>query len=256
MSLSIYLVRCGRSVLWGSIPHSLTMRRMSADNIYKHLNLTIMTKQELANEKRLNNAVINSSCTKPAQLKSLSHECGYQLQAKDKDGNITLYSVTKREQLSKLGLEPKVTSKGAILGYTPAVYNDATAPELKVIGTDGKVKANYVFVDRVVKVSVGNDATGIKEESLYTSEEADKKVKGESAQTIKVYRKCIISEYGWSPRLLVKVLEQSRNITAELERAKASAAKWDELKQSDLYIVQNRDGKLVKIKVRVEDAAI
>jgi hypothetical protein len=212
-----------------------------------------MTKQEKANEKRLNNAVINSSCTKPAQLKALSHECGYQLQAKDSDGNVTTYSVTKREQLSKLGLEPKVTSKGAILGYTPAMYNDATDADLKVIGTDGKVKANYVYVDRVMKVSVGNDATGWKEESLYTSEEADKKVKGESAQTIKVYRKALISEYGWSPRLLVKVLEQSRSIAEHQKRAKESAEKYEELKKQGLYIVENRDGKFVKVQVRLSD---
>ena len=212
-----------------------------------------MTKQEKANEKRLNNAVINSSCTKPAQLKALSHECGYQLQTKDKDGNVTLYSVTKRDQLSKLGLEPKVTAKGAILGYTPAMYNDATDADLKVIGTDGKVKANYVYVDRVVKVSVGNEATGLKEESLYTSEEADKKVKGESAQTVKLYRKALIDECGWSPRLLVKVLEQSRTISEHQARAKASAEKYEELKKEGLYIVENRDGKLVKIAVRIND---
>lgn len=230
------------------LPHNALI----ADNrIINYQKFTVMTKQEKANEKRLNNAVINSSCTKQAQLKALSHECGYQLQTKDKDGNVTVYSVTKREQLSKLGLEPKVTSKGAILGYTPAMYNEATDADLKYVGTDGKVKLNYVYVDRVVKVSVDSDATGIKEESLYTSEEADKKVKGESAQTVKVYRKAIIDEHGWSPRLLVKVLEQSRSIAEHQERAKKSAEKYEELKKQGLYIVVNRDGKLVKIKVNV-----
>lgn len=212
-----------------------------------------MTKQEKANEKRLNNAVINSSCTKAAQLKALSHECGYQLQSKDKDGKVTVYDVTKREQLSKLGLEPKVTSKGACLGYTPKMYNDATDADLKIIGTDGKVVGNYVYVDRVVKVTVGNDATGVKDESLYTSEEADKKVKGESAQTVKLYRKVMVNEFGWGPRLLVKILEQSRSIADQQERAKKSKEAFEELKKQGLYIVQNRDGKLVKVAVRIDD---
>lgn len=212
-----------------------------------------MTKQELANEKRLNKAVINSSCTKAAQLKALSNDLKKQLESVDRDGNVTLYSVAKYQQVAKYGLLPKFTSKGAILGYTPAMYNAATDDDLKYIGTDGKVKMNYVYVDRVMKVSVGSDAIGWKEESLYTSEEADKKIKGESAQTVKVYRKCIISEYGWSPRLLMKVLEQSRNIKAEQERANASAAKYEELKKEGLYIVENRDGKLVKVKVNISD---
>lgn len=212
-----------------------------------------MTKQEKANEKRLNNAVINNSCTKQAQLKALSNDLKKQLESVDKDGNVTLYSVTKYQQVAKYGLLPKITSKGAVLGYTPAMYNEATDADLKVIGTDGKVKANYAYFDRVMKVTVGSDAAGWKDESLYTSEEADKKVKGESAQTVKVYRKCLISEYGWGPRLLMKVLEQSREITEHQERAKKSKEAFEELKKQGLYIVQNRDGKLVKIAVRIED---
>lgn len=216
-----------------------------------------MTKQELANEKRLNNAVINHSCTKQAQLKALSHKVKDQLTSKDKDGNVTFYAVTKMEQMSKLNLHGKFTKSGAFIGYGPAEYNNATDEDLKVIGTDGKVKANYVYTERVVRVSVGNDATGWSEESLYTSEEADKKVKGEKgAKTIKLYRKCLIAEYGWSPRMLVKVLEQSRSIAEHKERAAASMAQWEELKKGDLYIVQNRDGKLVKVKVRIDDVNI
>lgn len=215
-----------------------------------------MTKQEIANEKRLNKAVINNSCTKLAQLKALSNDLKKELESKDGKGNVTVYSVMKYQQIAKYGLLPKMTAKGAILGYTPAMYNDATDADLKTIGASGKVVENFVYVDRVVRVTVGNDATGLKDESLYTSEEADKKVKGESAQTIKLYRKCRISEYGWSPALLMKVLEQSRSIADHQERAKASIAKWEELKKGDLYIVQNRDGKLVKVKVNVQDVAI
>lgn len=216
-----------------------------------------MTQQEKANEKRLNQAVINNSCTKQAQLKALSDDLKKQLDSVDKDGNVTIYNVTKYQQVAKYGLLPKMTKKGAILGYTVGMYNDATDADLKVIGTDGKVKANYAYFERNVKVTVNNDANGTnKEESLYTSEEADKKVKGENGKPIKVYRKCLISECGWGPKLLMKVLEQSRDIENEKKRATASAEKWEELKKGDLYIVQNRDGKLVKIKVRVDDANI
>lgn len=212
-----------------------------------------MTKQEKANEKRLNNAVINNSCTKAAQLKALSNDLKKELESVDKNGKVTVYSVTKYQQVAKYGLLPKITSKGAILGYTPAMYNEATDADLKALDANGKVVANYVYVDRVVRVSVGNDATGIKEESLYTSEEADKKVKGESASTVKLYRKVTIGDYGWGPRLLMKVLEQSRSIAEQQERAKKSKETFEELKKKGLYIVQNRDGKLVKIAVRIDD---
>ena len=215
-----------------------------------------MTQQEKANEKRLNQAVINNSCTKQAQLKALSNDLKKQLESVDKDGNVTIYTLQKYQQVAKYGLLPKMTSKGVILGYTVGMYNDATDADLKVIGTDGKVKANYAYFERNVKVTVDNDANGTKEESLYTSEEADKKIKGEAGKPIKLYRKCLIGEYGWGPKLLMKVLEQSRDIENEKKRATASAEKWEELKKGDLYIVQNRDGKLVKIKVRVDDANI
>lgn len=213
-----------------------------------------MTKQEKANEKRLNNAVINHSCTKQAQLKALSHKVHDQLTFKDSDGNVTIYTVTKYQQLEKLGLVGKFSKSGTFLGYGTTEYNNATDDDLKYVGTDGKVKMNYIYRERVMKVSVGSEATGWTEESLYTSEEADKKVKGETgAKTIKVYRKCIIGEYGWSPRMLESVLEQSRSIADHQARAKESKEKWEELKKGDLYIVQNRNGKLVKVKVRVSD---
>lgn len=207
-----------------------------------------------ANEARLNRAVIESSCTKSAQLKALSHESGLLLKGKDKEGKQVEYAVTKREQLSKLGLEPKYAANGACLGYTPRMYNDATDSELKEVNEEGKVIANYVYVDRVVRVLVEGQE-GPQEESLYTSEEADKKVKGESAKTIKVYRKCTVSEYGWSPRLLVKILEQSRTIAKQIDRAAKSVQEFEEVK-NDLYVVMNRDGKLEKVHVPADDLAI
>ena len=215
-----------------------------------------MTKAEKANERRLNQAVINNSCTKHAQLEALSTDLKKQLESVDKDGNVTLYSVQKYQQVAKYGLLPKMSKKGALLGYTVGMYNDATDDDLKIIGTDGKVKGNYAYFERNVKVTVENDTNGTKEESLYTSEEADKRIAGEKNNPIKLYRKCIISEYGWGPKLLMKVLEQSRDIENEKKRAAASREKWEELKKGDLYIVQNRNGQLVKIKVRVDDANV
>ena len=97
---------------------------------------------------------------------------------------------------------------------------------------------------------------GTKEVSVYTSEEADKKVKGESAQACKLYRKCMISEYGWGPGFIIKVLRQSREIADEIEKAAKSASKFEEQKAAGLYIVENRDGKLVKVQVCLEDIVL
>lgn len=202
----------------------------------------------------MNRAVIESSCTKSAQLKALSHKCGLLLKGKDKDGKEMEFAVTKCQQVSKYGLEPKYATNGACLGYTPRMFNDATDADLKDVNEDGKVIANYVYVDRVVRVIV-EGAEGPQEESLYTSDEADKKVKGESAQTIKVYRKCIVSEFGWSPRLLMKTLEQSRSIAKQKERAQKSLEAFEAVKE-DLYVVLNRDGKLEKVHVKIDEVAI
>ena len=215
-----------------------------------------MTKQELANEKRLNKAVIASSMTLAAQLKALNHDAGYKLQLKSvKNGEvtITIAQVTKREQIAKLGMLPKMSGK-ACLGYTPATFNAAVDESLKEMGTDGKVKANYAYFDRVVTVTVSEptDNGESKDYSLYTSEEADKKVKGESAQTVKLYRKMMIAETGWGPGMIVKVLWQSRNIKDEDARAKASEEKYEELKKQGLYIVKNVGGRLQKVQVNVQ----
>lgn len=217
--------------------------------------MTNEKKNQRANDARLNRAVIESSCTKSAQLKALSHESGLLLKG-NKDGKEVAYAVTKCQQLSKLGLEPKYASNGACLGYTPRMFNDATSEDLKEVNEEGKVVANYIYVDRVVRVLV-EGAEGPQEGSLYTSEEADKKLKGESAKTIKVYRKCTVSDYGWSPRLLVKTLEQSRNIVKEQERAAKSQEAFEAVKAADnLYVVLNRDGKLEKVHVKIDDVAI
>lgn len=202
-------------------------------------------------EKRINNAVVASSSTKGAQLKALWHESNELLQTKNADGSITTYSVTKRQQCSKYGLEPKMSGK-ACLGYTPAMFNAATADDLKLVGADGKVIENYVYLDRVIRLQLSEDPTE-KEVPVYTEAEADKKVKGESAQSIKVYRKFRIDPCGWSPKLLMKVLEQSYSIADEIEKARKSREKWNELKKGPLYIVENRNGKLVKIEVKVND---
>ena len=199
-------------------------------------------------ENKKNNAVVASSSTKAAQLKSLWHEANEPLQTKNADGSITTWSITKRQQLSKYGLDPKMSGK-ACLGYTPAMYNAATADDLKLVDGNGKVIENYVYLDRTIKVQLADDPTE-KEVPVYTEEQADKKIKGESASSIKVYRKFRIDPCGWGPKLLMKVLEQSYSIADEIEKARKSRAKWEELKtKGDLYIVENRNDQLVKIKL-------
>lgn len=220
-----------------------------ADKLYVKLkNFTIMTKQELANERRLNKAVIESSMTLAAQLKALNHDAGYKLKTRGSDGTITEHQITKREQISKLGMEPLYRGKSC-MGYTPATFNKAVDDSLKMVGDDGHVKATYVYVDRVVTVTIKDPQTGERDYSLYTSEEADKKIKGESAQSCKVYRKVRIGEFGWGPRTIVKVLEQSRSIEEEIKKAAASQKKYEEQKAAGLYVIMNNDGKLSKVQV-------
>jgi len=211
---------------------------------------TIMTKQELANEKRLNKAVIASSMTLAAQLKSLNHDAGFKLTTTASDGTVTEHHVTKREQIAKLGMQPLYRGKSC-MGYTPATFNAAVDDSLKMVGLDGHVKDTYVYVDRVVTVTMEDPNTGQKDYSLYTSEEADKKVKGESAQSCKLYRKVRIGANGWGPGLIVKVLWQSRHIADEIARAEKSKQTFEEQRANGLYVVINKDGKLVKVKVNV-----
>lgn len=213
-----------------------------------------MTKQEKANQKRLDNATKASSMTLKAQLNAVNTDAGYKLKSTDKDGKVTEYAITKREHLEQnLGMKPHMSKKGVVLGYTPATFDAAVVDELKFKGTDGRAKAYYAYFDRTVRVMVNDATTGTKEVPLYTSEEADKKVKGESAQSCKLYRKCLIAECGWGPGFIIKVLRQSREIADEIARATASAAKFEEQKKNGLYIVENRNGSLVKIQVRLDD---
>jgi len=206
-------------------------------------------------EKRVNNAVVASSKTKGAQLKALWHESNEPLTTKNADGSITTWGVTKRQQLSKYGLEPKMSGK-ACLGYTPAMFNAATADDLKLVGADGKVIENYVYLDRVIRLQLSDDPTE-KEVPVYTEAEADKKVKEGSGKSIKVYRKFRIDPCGWSPDLLMKVLEQSASIGDEIAKARKSREAWESLKKGPLFIVEHRDGKLVKVPVTINsDLAI
>lgn len=207
-------------------------------------------------QKRLDNAAKASSMTLKAQLNALNTDAGYKLKTTDKDGKVTEYAITKREHLEKnLGMAPHKTKKGTIIGYTPATFDAAVVDELKEKGTDGKAKAFYAYFDRTVRATVEdpNSDSGFKEVPIYTSEEADKKVKGESAQSCKLYRKAIIGETGWAPGTIIKILRQSRSIDAEIKRAEKSAADFEDQKAKGLYTVENRDGKLEKVQVRVED---
>ena len=216
-----------------------------------------MTKQEKANQKRLDKAAEASSRTLKAQLNACNTDAGYKLKSTDKEGKVTEYAITKREHFEQnLGMKPHMSKKGVCLGYTPATFAAGVVDELKEMGTDGRAKAFYAYFDRTVRVTVEDAKSGTKTVPVYTSEEADKKVLGESAQSCMLYRKCIISEFGWGPGFIIKVLRQSREIADEIEKAAKSAAKFEEQKAAGLYIVENRDGKLVKVQVRLEDIVL
>lgn len=211
-----------------------------------------MTKQEKANQKRLDNAAKASSMTLKAQLNAVNTDAGYKLKSTDKEGKVTEYAITKREHLEQnLGMAPHYSKNGQCLGYTPATFYAAVDENLKDVNPiSGKTNAVYAYVDRVVTVTM-EDANGPKDYSLYTSEEADKKIKGESAQSCKLYRKVMVADNGWGPGLIVKILRQSRQINEEIERAKKSAENFEEQKKQGLYIIKNVDGVLKKLEVDV-----
>ena len=133
-----------------------------------------MTKQEKANQKRLDNATKASSMTLKAQLNAVNTDAGYKLKSTDKDGKVTEYAITKREHLEQnLGMKPHMSKKGVCLGYTPATFDVAVVPELKEVGTDGKITANGKEVKKILidgkvvrKVRGGNDKWGQSEVAL------------------------------------------------------------------------------------------
>lgn len=212
-----------------------------------------MTKQEAKNEKRLNNAVVESSMTLKAQLNALNTDAGYKLKLKDKDGNVSEAAVSKREQLAKYGLLPHCDKKGRPLGYTPATVAAAIqAEQLKTVGTDGSVKMYHIYRERVVRVTIEDEEQGTKDVPVYTSEEADKKVKGEAGKACKLYE--LHDIILWVPRIIMTLLEQNKSIDEHVKRAEASVKKYEEQKAEGLYIVRNINGKLVKQAVRIEDA--
>lgn len=213
-----------------------------------------MTKQDVKMQKRLDNATKASSMTLKAQLNALNTDAGYKLKSTDKDGKTTEFALTKREHLEQnLGMKPHMSKKGVVLGYTPATFAAAVDESLMEKGTDGKPKAFYAYFYRTVRFTVDDPSTGTKEVPLYTSEEADKKVNGESAVSCKLYRKCMIDYHGWGPGLIVKVLRQSRQIDEEVKSAEKSAADFEKAKKNGLYIVEVRGGKLEKVQVRLDD---
>ncbi len=211
-----------------------------------------MTKTEKANQKRLDNATKASSMTLKAQLNALNTDAGYKLKSTDKEGKVTEYAITKREHLEQnLGMAPHYSKNGQCLGYTPATFYAAVDENLKDVSPiSGKTIGVYVYVDRVVTVTIEGE-NGPKDYSLYTSEEADKKVKGESAQACKLYRKVVVSDNGWGPNLIVNILRQSRQINEEIDKAAKSAEKFAAQKAQGLYIVKNVDGVLKKFEANL-----
>lgn len=202
---------------------------------------------EKKNEKRMDQATVQNSCTLPAQLKAMWHDHQKGLTTIDKDGNVKVYDKTKMAHLESKGMKPhyiygKDGKVKSCTGYTPAEFNAGVASELLVLGTDKKVKETYVYRDRVVNTEIFEEGEeGSKVYSLFTEDEAKKKAKGESgAKSIKVYRKCLIDKFGWSPKLIMDVLTQSRNITAETKRAQKSREDWEAIEK--VYIVKNIDG--------------
>ena len=207
---------------------------------------------ERKNEQRATQEVIKDSCTLAAQLKALWHNHSKGLVYTDSKGVQTNLNVTKEGHISYMGMQPHYVGKGdkkKNVGYTPAEFNAAVAEELLVRNDEGKVKATYVYRDRVVNVELLEEGEeGKRNYSLYTKEEAEKKAKGESgAKSIKLYRKVMIDDYGWGDKLIMDVLTQSKYISEEITKAEKSLENWENIEH--VYIVKNVNGLNVVVEV-------
>ncbi len=211
---------------------------------------------EKKNEQRAINEAVKDSYRLPAQLQSMWFDHKKALVYTDSKGAQTDLHVTKMGAIENyLGMKPhyvigKDGQVKACKGYTPAEFNAAVCSDLQEKGTDGKVKATYVYRDRVVQVELFEEGDeGSKRYSLFEKDEAEKKAKGESgAKSIKVYSKVMVDEYGWGPKVIKDVLYQSRHISDETKRAQKSRESYEAIEH--VYVVMNVNGmnKVVEVE--------
>ncbi len=192
------------------------------------------------------------SCKLGAQLQALWFERDKEL--KDEKGKDL--GCTKGEHLMSLNLYPHYVGKEkkTAKAYGPAEFNTAVIMNGggdELLDWEGdKVVATYVYRERNVNVELIDEDSdeGSSIYPIYTKEEAEKKAKGETgAKAIKVWSRVQIDEYGWGPKIITTVLEQSQDVTTFVNKSTKSRETYEAIEE--VYIVKNINGVNTVIQV-------
>lgn len=203
------------------------------------------------NQRARTNQSINLSCKLGAQLMSVWCDRDKRL-VNDKGADL---GCTKGEHCASLNLFPHYVGKNKVAkAYGPAEFNEAiklNGGADQLLEREGdKVVKTYVYRERNVNVELieeDND-NGSKSYPIYTLEEAKKKAKGETgAKAIKVWSRVEIAEYGWGPKLIFTVLEQSQDAISFENKATKSREAYEAIEH--VYIVKNIRGTETVIEV-------
>lgn len=131
--------------------------------------------------------------------------------------------MTVADYFAQLGVERFVTKTGAKKGFTPALILAAWADELKSVNADKSTVA-YIYkrVNVLYEYMNPNDPDGRAYKVYATKEDAIEN------KPLKLYKRVPVDAHRWNIDLIMKGLEQSRNI--DVESAKAA---------TDLMTAQN-----------------
>lgn len=198
-----------------------------------------------SNQRARTQQSINLSCSQAAQLMAVWHERGKRL-INEKNG--ADLGCTKGEHCASLNLYPHYVGKKRVeKPWGPTEFNNAIelnggADEL-LKRENGKVTATYIYRERNVNVELIDEDSdnGSSIYPIYTLEQAEKKAKGETgAKAIKVWSRIEVAQYGWGPRFIYTILEQSQDIATFI--AKAQKSREDYAAIEHVYIVKNING--------------
>ncbi len=203
------------------------------------------------NQRARTNQSVNLSCKLGAQLKAVwDHREARLINDKGVD-----LGCTKGEHCASLNLFPHYVGKNKVAqAYGPAEFNAAIelngGAEQLLEREGNKVTKTYVYRERNVNVELIDEDSdeGSRVYTLYTLDEATKKAKGETgAKAIKVWSRFEIAEYGWGPKLIFTVLEQSQDAISFETKAQKSREAYEAIE--NVYIVKNINGVNTVIEV-------
>lgn len=131
--------------------------------------------------------------------------------------------------------------------YRPCDVFKAIADELKV--SDGKSTTVYVYHENsvVIDYSDPNDENG----SAYRCYASKETAIAPDGKPLKVYDKRVIDSTKWSCNLLLKVLEQSREIEKHVAKSEKSKAALSELESVWILLDSTRNGEKVQTPKKV-----